>query len=304
LFSAKGLPQLRELELDGNDLDHGYLVRMWRAYRKRPGVSVSSSPSKSVINSLGMKLVLIPAGSFRMGSPESEDVESRPANGAAGADERPQHRVTLTHPFYLGIYPVTQRHYEAVMGNNPAEFRQGRRGGPDHPVEMVTWDDAVRFCDWLSKRPDEMAASRQYRLPTEAEWEYACRAGSRWAFNWGDAATSYQANFDGARPYGKAAQGPAAHTTSRVGSFRPNALGLYDMHGNVWEWCQDWYDPQAYSRIAGFDPEGPRSGNRKAVRGGAWSSGGGDCRSACRDFWYGTGHASNSIGFRVVMTEG
>jgi uncharacterized protein (TIGR02996 family) len=302
LFTAKGLPRLRELDLDGNDLDHGYLARMWRAYRKRPGLSASSSPSKYVINSLGMKLVLIPAGSFCMGSPESEEVEGRTTDKTPGSDERPQHKVTLTRPFYLGIYPVTQRDYAAVMSNNPAAFRQGLDGIPYHPIETVTWDDAVRFCDRLSELPDEMAAGRKYRLPTEGEWEYACRAGSRWAFSWGNAATSFQANFDGANPYGKAARGPAAHATSRVGCYPPNPLGLYDMHGNVWEWCQDWYEPQAYSRNAVFDPAGPRSGNRKAVRGGAWSSVGGDCRSACRDFWYGTSHAGNNIGFRVVMT--
>jgi uncharacterized protein (TIGR02996 family) len=294
------LPRLRHLAMEGNDLEPGLLVpsgqiRRMRECATRPGLPWA------IDNCLGMKLALIPAGIYDMGSPASEEIEARSANGEPGADERPRHRVTLSQPFYLGVYPVTQREYQAVMGVNPSDFNRLHGGSPDHPVEMVTWDDAQRFCDRLSDLSGEAAAGRRYRLPTEAEWEYACRAGSGSAFSWGDSATSLQANFDGARPYGKAATDHAAHGTTRVGSYQPNLFGLFDMHGNVWEWCQDWYDNHLYDANPRVDPTGPRSGNRKATRGGSWSSGGSECRSACRDFWYGTSYARNNIGFRVVL---
>jgi uncharacterized protein (TIGR02996 family) len=293
------LPQLHQVELHGNELD---LIR-WVVEGVDP--AGPSSPVSRLVNCIGMELALIPAGSFRMGSPEMEQASERPANGPAGADERPQHLVAITTPFYVGVYPVTQRQYEAVMGNNPAEFTFTNRGGPAHPVERVRWEDAQRFCERLSALPQERLAGRVYRLPTEAEWEYACRAGTGSPFWWGETASSRQANFDGAHPYGNAVPGRSLGRTSQVGSYAANPFGLYDMHGNVWEWCQDYYDPHYYVESLPRDPLGPspRGDNRRrSARGGSWSSFGVDCRSACRDFWYGDNYALNNIGFRVALT--
>lgn len=286
------LPRLRELELHGNVLE---LV---------DGQVHCGQSANRLINSIGLELTLLPAGSFRMGSPETEDASERFGNGPAGADERPQHVVSITSPFYLGVYPVTQLQYELVMGHNPSEFTRNNRGGPDHPVERVSWEDAQRFCDRLSSLPQEQRAGRVYRLPTEAEWEYACRAGSMSSFWWGASASSRQANLDGSRPYGNAPPGRYLARTTRVGSYAPNAFGLYDTHGNVWEWCQDFYDPHYYGESASHDPSGPRDSRRKSARGGSWSSPAIDCRSACRDFWYGVSYALNTIGFRVALSVG
>src|SRR6266851_1892108 len=143
-----------------------------------------------------MKLARIPAGKFLMGSPENEP--GRQAN------EGPQHEVTITKPFHIGVYEVTQAEYEKVTGKNPSKFNKDNGGGPDHPVEMVSWDDAVAFCKKLSELSDEKKAGRVYRLPSEAEWEYACRAGTAWSapFHYGYSLSSHQANFDGENPYG------------------------------------------------------------------------------------------------------
>jgi formylglycine-generating enzyme required for sulfatase activity len=166
----------------------------------------------------------------------------------------------------------------------------------------VSWESAQRFCELLSALYGERQAGRIYRLPTEAEWEYACRAGTSTAFWWGNSASSNQANFDGAMPYGDAPRGPSLSHTTRVGRYPANAFGLFDTHGNVWEWCEDFYEPAYYTRSQPVDPLGPPEGNRKCTRGGSWSNAGVDCRSACRDYWYGISYARNNIGFRVAMT--
>ena len=169
-----------------------------------------------ITNSIGMKLVLIPAGEFLMGSPESDS--------DAPDEEKPQHKVRISKPFYLGVTEVTQEQYERVMGENPSRFK----GDPQRPVEKVSWEDAVAFCRKLSEKE-----GRTYRLPTEAEWEYACRAGSQTKWSFGDddsALKEYAWYLDN-----------ADSTTHPVAQKKPNAWGLYDMHGNVWEWCQDWY---------------------------------------------------------------
>jgi formylglycine-generating enzyme required for sulfatase activity len=256
----------------------------------------------NLVNSIGMELILVPAGSFQMGSPETEAAAERSDNVPPGADERPQHLVRISGPFYLGIYLVTQRQYQAVMGRNPAHFNTLNGGGPDHPVECVTWEDAQHFCERLSALPQEQQAGRVYRLPSEAEWEYTCRAGTDSPFCWGDTATSAQANLDGSLPYGDAPPGPNLGRTTQVGAYPANSFGLFDVHGNVWEWCQDYYDPFYYHESEVDDPQGPRAGNRKCARGGSWSNSAADCRSACRDYWYGTQYARNTIGFRVAMT--
>jgi formylglycine-generating enzyme required for sulfatase activity len=232
-------------------------------------------PPQAFENAIGMRLKLIPRGRFLQGSPAEEEQRSE--------DEGPQHEVVITRPFYLGVYPVTQEEYRRVMGRNPSHFC-AEDGGKEtvtglsterFPVEMVSWEDAVVFCEQLSALPQEKAAGRVYRLPTEAEWEYACRAGTTTAFWWGDPATSRQGNF-------WVLVGPVLHRTCQVGSYPPNPWGLHDMHGNVCQWCQDWYDKDYYGLAVSQDPPGPEKGSERVVRGGYWSKPANNCRAASR----------------------
>jgi formylglycine-generating enzyme required for sulfatase activity len=254
-------------------------------------------PTPQVLtNSIGMKLVYVPAGRFLMGSPETEPERH--------ADEGPQHLVAICRPFYIGMFSVTQREYEAVMGDNPSHFKQAIDGGPTYPVESVSWHDAMEFCRKLSSRYEEREACHVYYLPTEAEWEYACRAGTLTPFALGLSLSSLQANFNGKNPYGNAPQGPFRQQTTPVGSFKPNAFGLFDMHGNVWEWCADFYREDYYAESPERDPLGPRSGDRRVLRGGNWNSAGGkNCRSARRGKDDPTSMTQYD-GFRVVMIAG
>jgi serine/threonine protein kinase len=244
-------------------------------------------------NSVGMHFVRIAPGKFTMGSPETEALRSD--------DEGPAHDVTITRPFYLGIHEVTQEHYERVMGTNPSSFNAKNGGGPSFPVEQVSWDDAVEFCRRLSEQPLEKHARRVYRLPTEAEWEYACRSGSNAPFGQAMVLDSFRGNFDGNNPYGDAETGPYWEKPAKVGSYRANPWGLYDVHGNVGEWCADYYAADYYAASAKQDPTGPETGERRVWRGGAWDSPGQDCRAAAR-FSEVPGQRSPRIGFRVVMT--
>jgi formylglycine-generating enzyme required for sulfatase activity len=247
-----------------------------------------------------MRLVRIPAGTFRMGSPDNEADRS--------ADEQ-QHEVEISQPFYLGIYPVTQEQYQKVMGGNPSYFSAGGGGkgnvqGMDtraFPVEQVSWDDAVEFCRRLSELPEEEAAGRKYRLPTEAEWEYSCRGGAFYqTFHFGNSLSSSQANFDGNYPYGGASNGPYLQRTCKVGSYPADAFGLFDLHGNVWEWCSDWYAENYYANSPRRDPAGPPQGSSRVFRGGGWDNSGFFCRSADR---HKVGPASRRSlqGFRVAL---
>jgi uncharacterized protein (TIGR02996 family) len=257
-------------------------------------------------NSLGMVFVLIPPGVFWMGSPEEE---------SRHADERPRHRVEITQPFYLGIHPVTQQQYQTLTGSNPASFSHD---GADRervrsldtrsfPVEFVSWNDATAFCHQLQERQKEQEAGRRYRLPTEAEWEYACRAGTSTAFWFGPSLSSFQANFDGEHPFPEygAPLGPDLARPTPVGSYPANGFGLFDVHGNVWEWCKDWYYIRFYqSPSARRDPCGPRSGRHsrgRVSRGGAWYEFATDCRSAYRQGWE-PNHRRNVYGFRLAIT--
>jgi formylglycine-generating enzyme required for sulfatase activity len=260
-------------------------------------VAVLSTPPRLLTNSVGMRLALIPAGTFLMGSPAEEVYHS--------ADEGPRHPVAIKRPFYLGVYPVMQREFEAVMRYNPSRFPPGRGGGPEHPVSGISWEEAVAFCAGLSGLPAEGRAGSRYRLPTEAEWEYACRAGSTTAFAFGDALSSRQANFDGGRPYGDAAPGPFLRRTTRVGSYPANAWGLCDMQGNVWEWCDGYYYDEDHERTCPRRPEddrNPRGGpaDPRVVRGGCWASPGRRCRAADR-YCCTPAVGTANIGLRVLV---
>ena len=236
-----------------------------------------------ITNSIGMKMVLIPAGEFLMGSPDS-DADARD-------DEKPQHVVRITRAFYLGIYPVTQEQYESVMGANPSQFR----GNPNRPVEKVSWNDAQEFCGKLSALSEEEAAGHVYRLPTEAEWEYACRAGSTTRYSFGDSPESLE-NYAW---FGENSN----HTTHPVGEKRPNAWGLHDMQGNVWEWCADWYGGEYYSQAPPSDPNAPSSGASRVLRGGSWRYLLAPDRFRCADRYYDDpAPGFDGYGFRVART--
>ncbi len=235
-------------------------------------------------NSVGMKLVRIPAGRFMMGSPAEESHRDE--------DEGPRHEVEITRSFYLGAYEVTQEQYNKVMEWNPSFFA-ATGGGKEqvqgqntsqHPVETVSWDEAVQFCAVLSGRAEEKRAGRRYRLPTEAEWEHACRAGvpSSLPFHAGDRLAAADANFDASKPYGGAEPAEARNQTCPVGRYPPNRFGLFDMHGNVREWCADWYDVKYYEYSPKKDPLCPRKTDRRVVRGGSWRATAAQCRSAFR----------------------
>jgi formylglycine-generating enzyme required for sulfatase activity len=247
---------------------------------------------KALVNSVGMSFVLIPAGTFQMGSPDSEPGHR--------TNESPVHEVVIGKPFYFGIHPVTQAQYLAVTGKNPAKFTVANGGGHEHPVEMVSWDDAVVFCQLLTERAEERTALRTYRLPTEAEWEYACRAGTATAFGHGPTFAMGQGNFDTAHPAGELPPGRATGRTTPVNRFPASAWGLNDMHGNVWEWCSDWYAEGHYHKSSLRDPVGAPEGKVKVLRGGSWRNHGAACRSAYRNAL--APHQKDSAtGFRVVL---
>jgi formylglycine-generating enzyme required for sulfatase activity len=268
--------------------------------------TVNSIGMKLNVNSIGMKLNLIPAGDFLMGSPESDKDASN--------DEKPQHRVRIAQPFYLGTHQVThgqfRRFIEATRYQTEAE-KDGKGGWgldvasgkwvqdpkftrrspgfdqtDDHPVVNVCWNDATAFSDWLSREEGQ-----KYRLPTEAEWEYACRAGTTTRYSFGDNERSlgryawYAANSNG--------------QTHPVGEKNPNAFGLYDMHGNVWEWCSDGYETDSYKQSPVADPRGPGQAAHRVVRGGSWGLGPKYVRSAFR-LGESPGYRSISLGFRLA----
>ena len=250
-------------------------------------------------NALKMKFCWCPAGTFRMGSPAGE-VDH--ANNEGPVD------VTLSRGFWMGKTEVTQSQWHRGMGSGLRDQKgKGANGeikgeGPDHPMYFVNYDEATEFCKKLTT--SERAAGRlptgwDYRLPTEAQWEYACRAGTTTATAFGDRLGSDQANFDGDRPYNGASRGPNHRSTVAVGSYPPNAWGLVDMHGNVWEWCRDWY---ADSLAGGRDPQGPPSGWVRLNRGGAWGNVGAGCRSASRT-GLPPGVRYDFLGFRVAAVR-
>jgi formylglycine-generating enzyme required for sulfatase activity/serine/threonine protein kinase len=239
-----------------------------------------------------MDFVLIPAGEFMMGSPDLERqmalAEAKAANDKFAIDRIPmegaQHRVKITKPFYLGKYEVTQAQWQAVMDNNPSNFK----GDLQRPVEQVSWEDAVAFCERLTHKE-----RKTYRLPTEAEWEYACRAGSttKWCFGDSDSELGDYAWY----------RSDSNSTTHAAGGKKPNAWGLYDMHGNVWEWCSDWYESGYYGSSPSDDPKGPSSGAGRVLRGGSWNFDAWYSRSAFR-LWFPPADRIRGLGFRVART--
>jgi formylglycine-generating enzyme required for sulfatase activity len=223
-----------------------------------------------------LEMVQIPAGEFLMGSPDSD-------KDSFIKREIPQHRVRITKPFYLGKYLVTQEQWEAVMGNNPSQFE-----GPKNPVEKVSWRDCQQFLDKLNAK--SITGRGKFELPSEAQWEYACRAGSKTRYCFGDDDSKL-----GEYAWYKENSGKNTHP---VGGKKPNAWGLYDMHGNVWEWCQDWCEDGYYKKSPVDDPSGPTAGRFHIVRGGCWSTPARKCRSATRsEYWT----RSYFLGLRVAL---
>jgi len=275
----------------------GGLLMVWAStgcrLGSRSGLGPRAGDIKTVDLGGGVKLELVwcPPGTFTMGSSMAE----RRAAVAAGGkmeyyEKETQHKVTLTKGFWLGRHEVTQRQWQSVMGKNPSQFKSA---GLDAPVELVSWDDCQEFLKKLNA-----PAGHEYRLPTEAEWEYACRAGTATAFHYGDDLDSSQANFDGNHPLGNGRKGEWRETTVKVGSFLPNAWGLYDMHGNVFEWCQDRYGD--YPSGAVTDPAGKGTGSFRVFRGGCWFIFATFCRSASRS-WFTPTYSFSFLGFRVAL---
>jgi sulfatase modifying factor 1 len=294
--------------------------------------------AKEITNSIGLKLVRVQAGTFQMGSADDDS--------EAYDDEKPRHEVTIGKGFYLGKHEVTRgqfRKFVEASGYETEAERDGKGGGYDadkraffsdvkgrswkdpgfdqtdaHPVVNVTWNDAKRFCTWLSDKE-----GKRYDLPTEAEWEYACRAGTSTRYSFGDDAMSLEKHANVAdrslkvkwdysnitnKDFQKAVAAWFERVTwddgypftAPVGQFRPNQMGLCDMHGNVWEWCQDWYDKDYYAKKDKNDPEGPSSGDARVLRGGSFDYNAWNCRAAFRHR-LAPADRSNLIGFRVRL---
>ena len=311
--------------------------------------SETKEPPKKLSVDLGggakMEMTLIPAGEFKMGSGESAEATAAFFNKTCGEnaltadffkDEHSQHRVRITKPFYLGTYHVTRGHFrqfvkdsgyktDAEKGDHPGAFgwdpekkefgfnekyswrNAGFEQTDEHPVVNVSWNDAVAFCKWLSKKED-----KTYRLPSEAEWEYACRAGTTTRYYSGDdpetlatvgnvADAAAKAQFPDWKYTIKANDGYVF--TAPVGKFKPNAFGLFDMHGNAWQWCADWYGAKYYAKSPADDPTGPDTGDVRVLRGGSWNGRPSFTRSAERswsnpDYW-----VIDGTGFRVARTQ-
>jgi formylglycine-generating enzyme required for sulfatase activity len=247
-------------------------------------------PVKEITNSIGMKLVRIEPGKFRMGSPTDEKDRG---------DDEHLHEVEITKAFFMGVYPVTQAEYKVVMGQNPSRFSADGIGkdklkGMDtsrFPAERVDWDNARKFCEKLTALAKEKAAGREYRLPTEAEWEYACRAGTKTRFYTGDD----EDDLDKAGWY----SGNSDSRTHKVGEKKANAWGLSDMHGNVRQWCSDWYGKDHSQNSDKKYKKGAEKGDPRVLRGGGWDIAAWNCRAAYRSY-AAPGYRIDNIGFRVA----
>jgi formylglycine-generating enzyme required for sulfatase activity len=250
--------------------------------------SLEDTADRGITNSLGMKLVPIAKGKLQMGS-----LRNLKAEGYRFTER--QHEVTLTRDYYLGAFEVTQAQYLKVMGNNPSYFQGDQVNNVDssnHPVDQVSWEDAVEFCKRLSELPEERAAGRVYRLPTEAEWEHACRAGSNAPFGFGGLELADDYGWFSSNSKGK---------SQPVGQKEPNAWGLYDMHGNVKEWCSDWAGD--YPEGAVSDPIGAIEGYSRMNRGGCWLYDAAKCKSGERGNGFPPDTRSDYVGFRVALSS-
>jgi len=314
---------------------------------KKPSTPAAASKVEAIANSIGMKLVLVPAGEFMMGAEEerTETLNQYPYTDATWIeDESPQHPIRISRPFYMGQHEVTLGQFlifyhaagyktdmerdgrpswgyqnnRLVEGDNFRPWAPGWQIGYHHPAVFASWNDAAAFCKWLSKKEGKV-----YRLPTEAEWEYACRAGSSNRYSFGDDPEELVRHANGADQDRKtlspnaviASPGQADKKTSLpfpyltrrdgyawtapVGQFRPNAFGLYDMHGNAWEWCSDWYEANYYEHSPTDDPQGPATGKARVLRGGAFNYMAAPLRCADRNSDQ-PGNRTCSYGFRIV----
>jgi len=247
---------------------------------KQAAQAQPKNPTKNFTNSIGMKFVWIPPGSFIMGSPKEEI--GRDANET-------QHKVTLTKGFYMSVYTATQEQWKEVMGNNPSSFK----GEKNLPVQGVTWEDCQEFIKKLREKD-----KKPYRLPTEAEWEFCCRAGTKTPFHVGETISTEQANYNGDFTYGNGKKGLNRKKTTPVGSFPANAWGLHDMHGNVIQWCHDWHGDYPQDDV--IDPQGREKGTMRVLRSGSWARHPADCRSALRG-WSGPDIHNGHFGFRLCF---
>ena len=277
---AAALAKALENALEGGarDAETRDAVAAWTAVSEESADEAEQHEPGEVRTFAGIEMVWIPPGSFTMGSGIAEEGRE--------VDER-SHKVTLSTGYWLGKYPVTQAQWERVMQGNPSRFL-----GSDHPVDSVTWEQAQEFARRLNA-----SGEGPFRLPTEAEWEYACRAGTTTRFSFGDKVLSTDyINYDGSAVYVDARKCICRRTTMPVTSFAPNPWGLHDMHGNVWEWCQDWQ--ALYPAKSLTDPKGPAKGSRRVVRGGGWSNTPASCRSASR-YAVAPDQSASAVGFRL-----
>lgn len=284
-----------------------------------------SSRSDFRVSGIDLDMVWVPSGEFKIGSPSDE--------AGRDNDEGPQSNILITNGFWIGRYEVTIRQFNIfvettgyrtgseidngmlmwtgrrLQSRDSWKFRKGYTwkntfsDNLDNPVVGVNWNDAMAFCDWLTKHESSMHRLPEgyaYSLPTEAQWEYACRGGTSTIFAFGNYLHSGQANFDGSFPYGTNAKGPFRRKPIQVGSFSPNAWGLYDMHGNVWEWCYDLKFAYPSRKSLSSDLQGPALGIFRVQRGGCWYSSGLRCRSAFRN-WILPSFKSSGLGFRISL---
>jgi sulfatase modifying factor 1 len=252
-------------------------------------VTVTSVEPPVAKSQLPENFVLIRGGTFTMGSPESD---------AGRFDNETQHEVKLSD-FVMCRYVVTVGEYLDYARQKNLSY-DAKAEDARLPVVNVSWENAVAYGEWLTKTRGDGT----FRLPTEAEWEYACRAGTKTPFNTGENLTTDQANYDGNYPYGKNPKGEYREKTVPVDSFQPNGYGLYNMHGNVWEWCHDWYGSEYYNECLTKgvveNPQGPSSGSSRVLRGGSWYDSAQRCRSAYRNYDY-PGNRYSDVGFRLVF---
>jgi len=275
------------LDSEGSWVEFEQLGKTWRVYAPPWGSELQHDNAglytDLIINGITQRCRWIPPGNFYMGSPPSEKERHDCEN---------QHLVTLTQGFWLADTACTQALWKAVMGDNPAFFTENE----NNPVEQVSWDDVQSFI----KQVNILIPGLGVQLPTEAQWEYACRAGTATPFSFGETITPELVNYDGNVPYAGGKKAGCREKTVAVKSLPPNPWGLYEMHGNVWEWCADWYDE--YPALPAIDPTGSETGSSRVLRGGSWSNQGWRTRSANRG-WYAPVNRDNYIGFRFAVGQ-